>query len=153
MQSPSIFINILIVLFPSFYSQGQSKSQWLDGVWKINDKSVYEAWRQGKSNASLTGISFTISNKDDTTVTEEIQLINEGERYDCIPDVAAEQEPVRFEIIGYSSTGLKAENPLNDFPRIISYQFTPTDGRLKTVISENGKSIEYAFEKLTLINR
>jgi hypothetical protein len=153
MQSPSIFINILLILFPSFYSQGQSKFQWLDGVWKINDNSVYEVWRQGKSNASLTGISFTISNKDDTTVTEEIQLIKEGEWYYYIPDVAAEQEPVRFEITGYSSSGFKAENPLNDFPKIISYQFNPTDGRLKAAISGNGKSIEYAFEKLNLINR
>jgi hypothetical protein len=72
MQSPSIFLNILLILFPSFYSQGQSKFQ---------------------------------------------------------------------------------KNPVNDFPKIISYQFNPTDGLLKAVISGSGKSIEYVFEKLTLNNR
>jgi hypothetical protein len=149
MQSSSIFITFLLILLPSLYSLGQSKFQWLEGMWKLKDKSVYEVWQQGKSNASLTGISYTISNKGDTTVTEEIQLTKEGDRYFYIPDVAGAQGPVRFEITEYSSTGFKAENPLHDFPKIISYQFNPTNGQLKAVISGNGKSIEYVFEKLT----
>ena len=149
--------NILVLsfLFVIAYSDSNAqvtardfiKLQWLVGEWKrINSKpeaSGIEKWI--KSSASeLQGWGITM-NGNDTAFVEKTKLIIKDNNIYYVADVPENKDLVYFKLTAITDHSFTAENPLHDFPKVISYM---KDGlKLKATISGNGKSIEYLFDR------
>lgn len=150
MQFKKIFWIILVSLLGFGHSSAQSSTAfaWLEGTWKNRNRAAYEVWTKGKGDVLFHGLSYKISAKSDTVITEEIKFIREGEKFLYIPDVAGDQGPIRFIVTDFSSNGFVAENPAHDFPKKIIYRYFKDENQLKATISGNGKSIDFNFEKI-----
>jgi len=141
-----MLLSVLILFNASL--QSQTHFGWLEGTWKQNEKSVYEVWTKGSGEILLEGVSYKISTKGDTVITEKISLVQEGDRYYYVPDVAGDQGPIRFSITQINETGFIAENPAHDFPKKIAYTYSKKNNQLTATISGDGKSIGFNFEKI-----
>lgn len=149
MQSANIITSLLAFGFSVTLSFAQPSFDWLEGQWKQKNKPAYEVWKKGQHENLWEGVAFNILPTGDTLVTEEIKIIRQGSSYAYVPDVAGNQGPVQFWITGHSEAGFVAENPHHDFPTKIEYVFFTNENRMKATISDNGKSIDFHFEKVT----
>ncbi len=99
------------------------QAEWLIGTWESQTErgSTYETWTKLSGN-ELKGISYMLEEKD-TIVFETIQLIQNEEGLFYIPKVKNQNDglPVKFKLKMNSDSSLVFENPLHDFPQVISY--------------------------------
>src|SRR5215208_2714505 len=145
-----------IILCTSLYSAAQKnetvtgnfkKLQWLIGEWNRTNarpgRSGLEKWVIN-SATEMQGWGITMKEKDTLLVEKAKLLVKDNDIY-YVADVPENKEPVFFKLISISEDGFVCENPLHDFPKIISYK--REQGKLKATISGNGKSFDYLFEK------
>jgi len=123
------------------------KLNWLEGNWKRTGmkegRSGNEHWTK-LSDTEWQGIGVNMKGQD-TAFVEKIKIIQKGEHIYYVADVPENKEPVLFKFISITEDSFVCENPKHDFPKKISYR---KDGNmLKAIISGNGKSIAYSFEK------
>ena len=145
-----------IILCTSLYSAAQKneavtgnfkKLQWLAGEWNRTNarpgRSGLEKWVIN-SATEMQGWGITMKEKDTLLVEKAKLLVKDNDIY-YVADVPENKEPVFFKLTSISEDGFVCENPLHDFPKIISYK--REQGKLKATISGNGKSFDYLFEK------
>ena len=150
------FISITFLFF-NINLRGQSvvapkstefkKLQWLEGTWaRTNAKpgrSGYERWVK-TSDTEWRGWGVSMSGKD-TAFVEKLKLVIRDNTINYVADVPENKEPVYFKFTELTDDHFTCENPGHDFPKKITYE--RTGDKLKAVISGDGKSIEYWFEK------
>jgi Domain of unknown function (DUF6265) len=121
---------------------------WLKGQWKRTNarpgRSGFETWVV-ESDSVLLGKGITRSGED-TVFVENIRIVLHSKELYYIADVAENAAPVSFKFTVVKPQYFVCENPDHDFPKQISYALV--DGKLKAMISGNGKSIEYWFERI-----
>ena len=121
---------------------------WLIGTWKLEGKNAYERWKESGNN-TLQGSAFRVHGSD-TTTTEKLRFIREGDIFYYIPDVQGNPAPVNFKITFYDNNSFVAENPHHDFPKLIRYRFIPGDSqdRIEASIEGDGKVIPFHYERV-----
>jgi hypothetical protein len=146
-----IFLILLIFFSSPVFAQPSSKDfnklNWLEGKWIRTNvkpgKSSSEMWKK-ISGTEWKGKGVTLKGTD-TLFVEKLKLIaKEGNIY-YVADVPENKTEVLFKFTELSNHGFVCENLKHDFPKKISYQL---DGsKIKAVISGDGKSMEFLFEK------
>jgi hypothetical protein len=123
------------------------KLEWLQGSWKRTNarpgRSGYERWTKLSSTA-WQGTGVTMRGTD-TAVIEKLQLVIKDDNIYYVADIPENKTVVYFKFTAISNHGFVCENPEHDFPKMISYEHK--GNTIKAVISGNGKSVEYLFEK------
>jgi len=145
-----LFLNVSL-LIPCLYSQpvadNFSKLNWLEGKWtRTNAKagqSGTESWSKVSGN-EWQGFGVNMKGED-TLNMEKIKIRAENNSIYYIADVPGNKKPVLFRFTSITDNSFVCENPQHDFPKKIVYE--KSANKLKAVISGNGKSIEYLFEK------
>ncbi len=124
-----------------------SKVEWINGAWSRTNakpgKSGQEYWTRSTGSV-WTGLGVTMQGQD-TAFIEKLKIITDGDAIYYVADVAENKTPVRFKFTELSDTHFVCENPNHDFPKKISYR--KEGEKLHAVISGNGKSIDYWFER------
>ncbi len=148
----SLLLSIFILYFiHSSFSQVTdadfAKLNWLEGVWTRLDtkpgRSGTERWVKISTN-EWQGYGVNMKGAD-TTFMEKLKIISkEGSVY-YVADVPENREPVLFLFTAITDHHFICENQQHDFPKKITYE--KEGNKLKAMISGNGKSIAYLFEK------
>lgn len=144
-----LFLTSALLLGPLCLRAQLKEFHWLVGSWKMKDKAIVEQWRVANDGKTLEGISYRVKGSD-TTVTEEIRLVQTNGTFHYIPDVSGDQGPVNFIITQWSVASFVAENPEHDFPTLIRYTFVRKEEHdmLEATIEGHGKTIRYTFVRL-----
>lgn len=140
-----------VLIFCSWTAQQKNeikKARWLIGTWenKTQRGSMYETWVK-ISDDELSGKSYMLKEKD-TIVFETVRLLQENGLLFYIPEVKNQNSglPVRFKAKIVSDMELKFENPLHDFPQIISYTKINADSLVAEISgTKNGKERTQKF--------
>lgn len=123
------------------------KISWLQGDWKrINTKtgrSGSERWEK-ISASEWKGLGISMKGTDTSTV-EKMRLTLKNDGIYFVADVTGNNGSVFFKVTQIDENGFTCENPVHDFPKKIEYRLTGNS--LKAIISGDGKSIDYLFEK------
>ncbi len=148
-----LLITFCLVVFSILSGRAQAdtsdfkKLYWLIGTWQRTNvkpgRSGTERWAM-VSTSELKGLGITLRGND-TAFIERIRLILKDGNIYYAADVPENKGVVLFKLTSIAQNGFVCENPAHDFPKKISYQ---RDGNnLKAVISGDGKSADYLFEK------
>jgi Domain of unknown function (DUF6265) len=147
-----LFFTLLTFFSSHALSQPSSndfnKLNWLEGKWIRTNvkpgKSASEMWKK-ISSTEWKGKGVTLRGMD-TLFVEKLKLIlKEGNIY-YVADVPENKSEVLFKFTELTDHDFVCENPKHDFPKKISYH---VDGNnLKAVISGDGKSMEFLFERV-----
>ena len=120
---------------------------WLLGNWeRMNDKEgkqTFERWKKN-SNEEYIGLGFTLQERD-TVFKENMRLrpINGGWNLEVI---GVNEQPTYFKFTNQTKNSFVCENPNNEFPKKIEYQFS--DNKLKAKVSTDEMAIDFNFEKI-----
>ncbi len=97
---------------------------WLQGTWQIEAKPIFEEWTRVNVNL-YRGKGYEIR-KNDTIVTETIEIVQTGENLFYIPKVVGQNDgkEVMFKLISKNPEYLIFENKNHDFPQRIIYHRT-----------------------------
>ena len=123
-------------------------AKWMLGTWenKTSRGSVFETWTMENDRAFLAK-SYKIQEAD-TILFETVQLIIENNQLFYIPKVVNQNEgkPVRFSMTSMSDSSMTFENPIHDFPQIITYSKIGRDSLVATISGiRNGKESKRYF--------
>lgn len=151
MKNKIVFAIAGVIIFCSWTAQQKNeikKAEWLIGTWenKTQRGSMYETWVK-ISDDELSGKSYILKEKD-TIVFETIRLLQEQGSLFYIPEVKNQNGglPVRFKSKIASDMELVFENPLHDFPQIISYTKINEDSLVAEISGvKNGKERKQTF--------
>lgn len=136
---------LILLLLGSINAAGQD-FKWLEGKWRESNGRSYEEWKV--KGHGMVGTAYKLDKDGQHTPGEEMSIVNRGENYFFIADVAGPQPSVDFRISSYTKDSFVAENPAHDFPKKISYRKVD-EKHLQAVISDNGKKIiRFYFTKL-----
>ena len=122
MLRPQLLICILLTFCMSCKSISElTELEWVLGKWQVNESRSYEEWE--KVNKDLyRGKGYKVR-KNDTLITETIDLVKRGDAIFYIPSVSDQNEgkPVEFKLISKKEEELIFENKEHDFPQRIIY--------------------------------
>lgn len=133
----------------SFQSEPPIKNAyWLIGTWENNTSrgTIFETWTM-ISETRLTAKSYIVKNND-TTVFETIRLIQRNDSLFYIPTVKRQNNnlPVNFAHKLITDSLMIFENPLHDFPQIISYKKITPDSLVAEISGKrNGEFRKQTF--------
>ncbi|MBL7874358.1 MAG: hypothetical protein JNL53_01765 [Cyclobacteriaceae bacterium] len=124
-----------------------SQLSWLEGTWNRTNvkpgRTVHERWiKTASGDWQGWGVSMRGA---DTTFVEKLKILSKENSLYYVADVPGNPELTYFKFTELTTTGFVCEDPTHDFPKKISYQIN--GNILKAVVSGNGKSIEYLFER------
>lgn len=121
--------------------------EWLTGTWtRTNAKpgrSGVEIWN-APANKQMIGKGINLKGAD-TTFVEKLKIVEMDGKLFYVADVPENKTEVPFGFTALTKNSFVCENPSHDFPKKIEY--TRDGNQLKAVISGNGKSIEYLFQR------
>lgn len=121
--------------------------KWLEGTWtRTNSKagqSGIEMWKK-MSSTELSGRGITMHGSDTAFVEKLGIVVRDGDLF-YVADVPENQQPVYFRLTEIKQNSFTCENPKHDFPKKIAYILK--GNKLHAIISGDGKSIEFFFEK------
>ena len=139
-----ITLLLLITLIVSCKTEKkQDYPDFLKGKWqRINekpDKQTFDFW-----NDNLTGIGFTLKNKD--TIFKEVMSIVSLKDTLYLKIEGVNEDPTLFKFTTQTENSFVAENKLNEFPKKIHYF---KDGKqLKCKISNKEFSVDFVFDEM-----
>jgi len=120
---------------------------WILGNWKrTNDKESKQTFEQWEkiSNKEYIGLGFTLQEKD-TVFKENLRLIPMNGIWN-LEVTGVNEKPTLFQFTNQTKNSFVCENPNNEFPKKIEYQFL--DKKLKAKVSADEMKIEFDFEKI-----
>ena len=100
---------------------------WVLGKWQVNKSTSFEEWTK-VDNHLYRGKGYKVR-KNDTLITETIEIVQRGKTIFYIPAVSDQNDgqPVEFKLVSKKSKELVFENKTHDFPQRIIYMKTSTD--------------------------
>ena len=118
----------------------------LTGSWqRINEQEgleTFEIWEESKGK--ITGKAYTLKEKD-TVFKENLAIIEKDDTW-YLEVKAPNEAMVPFKITSFSHTDVTAENPDNEYPKKVSYNFK--NDTLTATISGGGPTVPYTFVRL-----
>jgi len=146
-----LIIPLLFMIHKSNAQEGTKqkfkKLEWLTAKWVRTNSNAghsgYETWSK-VSDLKLIGKGVTLKGNE-IIFMEKLELIVKGNDIFYVVKLTDEEKPVNFKITSIDNNGFTCENPAHDFPKKITY--TLVGKNVKAVISGNGKSIDYIFER------
>ena len=156
----SIFILFLIGLIACNHNDTKSNAtdsqvvanlDWMLGNWqRTNDKEgqqTFEHW-QKVSETEYKGLGFTVHEKD-MVFKENMRLIPINGVWN-LEVTGVNENPTLFYFTNQTKNSFVCENPNNEFPKKIEYQFS--DKKLKAKVSAEEMEIDFEFKKITSQN-
>lgn len=136
----------LVLISSALQAQSISELSWLTGTWNRTNvkagRSAHERWVKTAEGFQGWGVNL---NGADTTFVEKLRIVTKDNKLYYVADVPQNKELTYFLMTEVSANSFTCENPQHDFPKKIVYQL---DGnKLKAMISGNGKSMDYFFER------
>jgi Domain of unknown function (DUF6265) len=98
-----------------------SEINWFLGKWQVNESNSFEEWIQIDS-LLYRGKGYKIR-KNDTLITETIDIVQKGKEIFYIPSVTDQNDgkPVDFQLVSKKAEKVIFENKNHDFPQRIIY--------------------------------
>ncbi len=126
-QAKFSVIAYFFVLFACKTQAGLSEFNWFLGTWQINESRSFEEWTEVNDHL-YRGKGYKIR-KNDTIITETINIVRKGKDFFYIPAVKDQNDgkPIEFKLISKKKDKLVFENKNHDFPQRIIYERTETD--------------------------
>lgn len=148
----SFLLTLLIFFSAQAFAQPSSndfnKLNWLEGKWIRTNvkpgKNASEMWKK-ISGTEWKGKGVTLKGTD-TLFVEKLKLIAKDGNIYYVADVPENKSEVLFKFTELTDYGFVCENQKHDFPKKILYQLN--GNKIKAVISGDGKSVEFLFEKV-----
>ena len=99
----------------------------LKGMWKLEDKEIYEKWMELKDDEYYATIYKIDGSR--TSVLQNIRIVDENEEifYEARVFSQNEGRPSRFTLTEQSKTKVVFSNKKNDFPQDIQYELISQD--------------------------
>jgi len=120
---------------------------WILGNWqRTNDKEgkvTFEHWKK-ISNREYVGIGITLQEKD-MVFKENMKLIPIDGVWTLVV-TGVNENPTHFSFTNQTKNSFVCENPNNEFPKKIEYQFSGK--KLKAKVSAGEMEIAFDFEKI-----
>lgn len=145
----SLFLLLLFCVLNSSAQETQKDSQfgWLCGNWERTngpeDIFTTEKWEQ-ISDEVYAGVGISMKNGQ-VVFEEQLKLFKlNGDWLYRVTGV--NEEPTDFKLTTISKNGFTAENPANEFPKIIRYNFHAKN--LNAEISGGERTVTFIFKKL-----
>lgn len=139
-----LFLLLLTQVGTPLFAQEQEFG-WLLGTWEQENKKSFEEWKYERG--VLRGTGFTLDEKGNRVVTEEIRLFKEANNFFYAPDIAGPQGEIRFAIISFDEHSFVAENRKHDFPQNIIYN-RKDDNHLDASLQKGTHVVNFYFTKL-----
>ena len=121
LRSKFSILAFFLILFACKTPSKLSEMNWFLGKWQINESNNFEEWE--KVNDFLyRGKGYQVR-KNDTLITETINIVQKGKEVFYIPAVTDQNEgkPVEFKLVSKKSEKFIFENENHDFPQRIIY--------------------------------
>lgn len=126
-----LILFIMLVLIGSSCDTGRSPVyiflKDLKGMWKLEDKEIYEKWMELKDDEYYATIYKIDGTR--TTVLQNIRIIDENEiiYYEARVFAQNQGRPSRFKLVEQSKVKVIFSNEENDFPQDVQYEFLTQD--------------------------
>lgn len=145
----SIFLFWLTGLSSLVSLQAVAQKTWhqqLEGLWHgaAGDQQIVEQW-QPMANGNLEGKGGIIA-KGDTVWFERIYLQGDGPIKSYKVEIDG-REPVEFRLIEYAENRFHWQNPHNDFPSDLIYQFIDNE-KLRIILKGGLRSDTLLFTRI-----
>jgi uncharacterized protein YciI len=149
----NVFALVFLMSSTALSAQTLLPFYWLAGNWEkpLNNKTkLVESWKK-QNDSTFVGVSFRVSEKGDTTVSETIELRKRGTAFEYVPTVKNQNagKPVVFTLTNLDGDSAVFENPQHDFPKRIVYLYNRSTDRLEAAISGGKKRIPFQFDRTT----
>lgn len=146
-----VIVVISLILAACKTSFQLSDLNWFLGKWQINESKSYEEWKKMDDNL-FKGVGYKIR-KNDTLVTETIEIVQRGKDLFYIPTVTGQNDgkPVEFKLVSYKKGKIIFENKNHDFPQRIIYIKTGDDlinARIEGVKQGIFSQVEFKLNKI-----
>ncbi len=109
------------ILFHNRYKtpSGLSDFDWILGKWQINESNSFEEWEKVDDDL-YRGKGYQVR-KNDTLITETINIVRRGKYLFFIPSVTDQNDgkPVEFKLLSKKKGKFVFENKEHDFPQRI----------------------------------
>jgi hypothetical protein len=119
------------------------KPDFLIGNWirmhQPDSIKTYEKW-----DVNLKGIGLTLRGKD-TTFYEKLEIVTKNDTL-FLKVTGVNERPTFFKFTSQTKTSFTAENPENEFPKLIKYYLEHSI--LKAKVASDDFSIGFEFEKI-----
>jgi hypothetical protein len=140
-----LFILVFMFLFSCQKETSKTnKLSFLIGNWeRLNDKpgsKTYEVW-----NTNLTGRGFTKKGQQ-TTFEEILSIVSINDTLHLKVE-GVNEKPTLFKFTNQTDTSFVCENPLNEFPKKITYFIDKN--QLKAIVASEDFRIDFIFERNT----
>ena len=123
------------------------KLEWIIGNWQRTNakpgRSGVEIWKK-ISGTEFSGRGISLKGTD-TAFVEKLKIIVKESDVFYVADVPENKGLVYFQLTASTAITLTFENTSHDFPKKIFYKVN--GNKLKAIVSGDGKSIEYLFER------
>jgi hypothetical protein len=142
-------IILLLLCTEIIYSQQSDfeKLFWLADKWVYSESeiTIYEYWEIVNEN-TISGMSYTDKNSE-VIYSEKLKIENtaDGIIYEALAE--HNTSPVKYKLTSINDSKAVFENPENDFPQKIIYEYI--EGNLHAAIE--GPSNDGTFKKINLI--
>ena len=123
------------------------KCSWLVGKWQDTlNSNQWEVWE--KRGDSLFGFAAYIKGED-TSVFELLSILENDGQLIYTALIMKNKKAVSFRNTTIGEDFMVFENPEHDFPKMITYQYTPTTGGdyLMASVSANMKKFDFGMIK------
>ena len=132
------FLGVMTLILVSCQMNDQEDIHIFKGLWKYENKDVYELWTLQKER-SLKGESY-IQKDSIRHITETMELYFQDDQYvyDVIVKNQNQGATIRFPLISKNRQTYIFENLDHDFPQRIAYRFVSEDS-LNVIISNSDR--------------
>lgn len=113
---------VILFLLPACKTSSElSDLNWILGKWQVNESNNFEEWE--KIDDHLFRGKGLVVKKNDTLITETIEIVQQDKTLYYIPVVTGQNEgkPVAFKLVARKRDEFIFENKTHDFPQRIIY--------------------------------
>lgn len=132
-----------------------SKLFQLKGIWleKRDDKKIYEKW-QKDNNSSMLGVSYTISDQNDTSIIKLFNLTAEPDGIYITPVAKAGDNapPVKYKLAKHDGNMFQFINNTQNFPKIITYNLKTKDSLIiveEGIMENEPKKLPFIYKRIS----
>ena len=150
MRSLNLFFIFSLTVFFSYSSCGQMQQhnpQFLEGLWKIENKNTYESWKKTNEGNYIGEAYKLIDGEKQITETLSIKVTEEGITYFANVPTQNGGRTIPFKLNTLIEDKASFENLAHDFPKKIQYQLINESKLLVRVLGDGDEGFSYYLLK------
>ena len=141
-----LFCLVTSTLLCCAQKNGVEPLEFLDGIWKIEGREVYESW--AKQRGKLTGKSYKlIDGTQKVSETLEIKSLDDKIIYTATVFNQNEGKGIPFTLNINNKEWFSFENMEHDFPNKVQYKMISKKELQVSVVGKDGKGFSYKLLK------